>query len=91
MPIGMDTKQYAMPKPHGTIKILGTRFKEEKVKTYTVKEIYAQVDKLIHLEETRKNEYIRKNSFRFPDVINRFDQRIAAFTELYSVFEDKED
>ena len=45
--------------------------------------IHAEIKKTMH----NKNEYIKKNGFSHPDVINSFDSAIASLSGLYGAFE----
>ena len=60
-------------------------------KTFTQDQIYIIIDDMIQTEMKRKNQYIElngKNAYKHTDVMNRFDSRIAAFTEMYGKFKD---
>lgn len=53
---------------------------------YTRDDIIYIIDKVIREEMALKNAYIEKNGYHHRDAIDRFDTRIAAFSQLYSVF-----
>lgn len=57
-----------------------------KEKKFSRDEIYFIIDGLIKKEMEAKNKYIALNGYNSKEALNRFDERIAAFSELYRLF-----
>ena len=57
-----------------------------KEKKFSRGEIYFIIDGLIKKEMEYKNKYIALNGYNSKETLNRFDERIAAFSELYRLF-----
>lgn len=55
--------------------------------TYTKADICIFIDQKIKKEMEYKNAYIQKNGYTHTEILNRFDQRIAAFSELYGLLQ----
>lgn len=57
-----------------------------KEKKFYRDEIYFIIDGLIKKEMEAKNKYITINGYNDKETLNRFAQRVAAFSELYRLF-----
>lgn len=57
-----------------------------KEKKFYRDEIYFIIDGLIKKEMEAKNKYITINGYNDKETLNRFTQRVAAFSELYRLF-----
>lgn len=57
-----------------------------KEKKFSRDEIYSIINGLIKEEMKYKNKYIALNGYSSKETLNRFDERIAAFSELYRLF-----
>lgn len=55
----------------------------------TISTIFDILDKQIKQQMQYKNEYIEKNGYYHKDILNRFDTKITALTELYFVFNEE--
>ena len=57
-----------------------------KEKKFSRDEIYFIIDGLIKKEMEAKNKYIALNGYNDKETLNRFAQRVTAFSELYKLF-----
>ena len=57
-------------------------------KMFSQYEVYHIIDEKIKQESEYKNRYIQLNGYGHKDVLERFDNRIAALNELYKEFND---
>lgn len=55
-------------------------------KSFTQSEIYSVIDEMIHKEMELKNAFIEKNGYKHTETLNRFAERVTAFSELYGKF-----
>ena len=55
-------------------------------KTFAKSDVYEIIDKAIKKEMANKNHYIELNGYAHKDVLQAFDNRIAALSGLYHEF-----
>ncbi len=62
----------------------------DNIKRFTIEEVYDIIDEAVHDEMNHKNRYIELNGYTHKDTLCAFDNRIAAYTDMYRRFKGRD-